>query len=610
MGKKRAFLYWSLFVPGAFLIPGHAVSAGNPEGQSLEEKSEIKATVNIEVSWNKHDEYHGNLEETGCLSVSVNGTLVKHRKGLLAFFPGGDGMRAHMEYQNVKTDKKTGEFHSREEGSGSVPVLSPQALSDPQTQGHFEFLAFTGPGARAHALQLIGQLDPDSLMEVVTSQQNMDHYTFSVAAPIQTFVTFKDGNTTSGLRGIQFALVAEALSSGVLSNSVSWSAQQIKHNLKHQSFMGSLYDPPQSGDVNYTVSWSFGEVPPELRIFIREKEKWKDITGKDKEEFLVGQRVQLKCVVSPEGHGTPQHIEWEIPGMPDGVVKDWKADESAAAKVPVTENDCRKETVALAWVDGSFSGQPMKIVCQARVNGEALEADTTLKVYKPMATVNVTAGKLVTFPSQGSCEILPDSPSIKLDSTVTLPDQFADKKFKIFYVQKVNVNAWGLDRYDASGPTYEWVADTCDGFLDTSFPYNGYQEGVGTARYVMKDTPGWPLSNLASAYVADEFQTYLMFIPPASEGGDSVPAPLKLVEWKWKGACVAVGEAFPRTIPPCAQGYQIILSQPPSRFRPHPVDCTQHPEWKGVKKENLPHSTRIFTANRNDPPPKQAKWQR
>lgn len=608
MNKNNKSLDRLLFILGIFFILNLVFSAGFLKAQSIEEKAELKATVNIKISWNKHDEYHGNLEETGFMSVSVTGTLVKQRKGLLAFFPGGDGMKAQMQYQNVKKDKKTGEFYSREEGSGSLPVLSPQSISDPQTQGHLVFLAFTGQGARAHALQLAGQIDPDSLMRVMTSQENMDHYTFSVATPVQTVFTDKDGNTTSGLRGLHFSLIAEALSQGVLTNSLSWTSQNIEHHLGYQSFMGSLYDPPKSGDVNYTVSWAFGEVPPELRIFIKEKEMWNDITGDDKQEFLVGQRVQLKCAVIPKALGTPQQINWEIPGMPDLVIKDWKANENAGTKYPFTENDCQKETITFAWVDGSFSGQPNKIVCKAQVKGESMEADTTIKVFKPMADVILTAGKYVTFSAQAPCEMVPYSPSIKLDSTVTLPDQYADKKFTIFYVQKVKVNAWGLDRLSSRGPTYEWFSDTCDWLLDSVFPYNGYQEGVGTVKFTMQDTPGFPLSNLASAYISDEFQSYLMFIPPASECGDSVPVPLKQVDWKWKGACVAVGPIFPRTIPPCGQGHKIIVDQPPSLFRPHPVDCSQHPEWTGAKKGNLPHPTMIYTGNRNDPPPKQANW--
>ncbi|MFO7979377.1 MAG: hypothetical protein R6V00_00915 [Candidatus Aminicenantes bacterium] len=610
MNKNNKSIGVLLFVLGTFFILNLVFFAGILKAQSLEEKEELKATVNIKVSWKNHDEYNGNLEETGFMSASVTGTLVKQKKGLLAFFPGGDGMRAQMQYQNVKTDKKTGEFYSREEGSGSLPVLSPQSISDPQTQGHLEFLAFTGPGARAHALQLAGQIDPSSLMEVMKSQENMDHYVFSVVTPIRTIVTSKEGDTVSGLRGIHFSLIAEALSQGVLTNSLSWTSQKIEHHLGYQSFMGSLYDPPKSGDVSYTVSWTFGEVPPELRIFIKEKEMWNDITGEDEKEFLIGQRVQLKCAVIPESLGTPQQIQWDIPGMPDLVIKGWKGNENAGTKESFTENDCQKETIIFAWVDGSFSGQPNKIVCKAQVKGEPLEADTTIKVYKPMADVIVTAGKAVTFPAQGSCEMLPDSPSIKLDSTVTLPDQYADKKFTVFYVQKVKTNAWGLERRNAAGPTYEWVSDTCDWLLDTSFPYNGYQEGVGTVKFTMQDTPGWALTSLASAYVSDEFQNYLMFIPPASEGGDSVPVPLKQVDWKWKGACVAVGDIFPYPIPPCGQGHKIIVNQPPSQFRPHPMDCSQHPEWTGVKKEKPPHPTRNFTGNRTDPPPKQANWKK
>jgi hypothetical protein len=178
------------------------------------------------------------------------------------FFPENQGMQAEIKYHNVTTDKKTGELYMREEGSGSVQVLSPRFVTNPQTQGHFEFTAFTGPGGRALALQLSGQVDIASMMKAMTSQENMDHYNFSVIAPIQTVVTDKDGNSKTAFRGIHFALVAEKLESKTISNSISWTAKKLEYSIEYQNFMGTVYEPPKAkeGDVDYIVSWNIGEL--------------------------------------------------------------------------------------------------------------------------------------------------------------------------------------------------------------------------------------------------------------------------------------------------------------------------------------------------------------
>ncbi len=264
MSKTRNYLCRFLFIIVSLCILTLPFTVRGQEGSPVEDLSELKATVNIQVSWSEHDEQNGNLEESGSMSISVTGTLIldKQQKGMFLFFPGSKGMSAEVKYQNSTTDKETGELYLKEEGSGSVQVLSPRSITDPQTQGHFEFMACTGSAGRALALQLVGQVDIDSLKEAMTSQENMDHYTFSVATPIQTVVTDKDGNSEEGLRGIQFALVAEALKGGAISNSLSWTAEKIKYSIGHQNFMGTVYDPPKEkeGDVNYTVRWTFREI--------------------------------------------------------------------------------------------------------------------------------------------------------------------------------------------------------------------------------------------------------------------------------------------------------------------------------------------------------------
>jgi hypothetical protein len=264
MSKNIKYFYRSLVIIGVLCILAFPVTVRSQEGSSLEDLSELKTTVNIRVSWNQHDEYDGNLEETGSMSTSVTGTLIpdKQQKGVFLFFPGSDGMHAEVKYQNVTTDKETGELYLNEEGSSSVQVLSPRSLKDPQTQGHFEFMAYTGPAGRALALQLAGEVDPASMMKIMTSQENMDYFNFSVATPIQTVVTDKDGKSKKGLRGIHFALIAEKFEDGKISNSISWKAKKLQYSIEHQSFMATLYEPPkeEEGDVDYSVTWTFGDI--------------------------------------------------------------------------------------------------------------------------------------------------------------------------------------------------------------------------------------------------------------------------------------------------------------------------------------------------------------
>jgi len=61
--------YWSLMYSALpFTVRGQ-------EGNPVEDLSELKATVNIQVSWSEHDEQNGNLEENGSMSTSITGTL-------------------------------------------------------------------------------------------------------------------------------------------------------------------------------------------------------------------------------------------------------------------------------------------------------------------------------------------------------------------------------------------------------------------------------------------------------------------------------------------------------------------------------------------------------
>ena len=365
----------------------------------------------------------------------------------------------------------------------------------------------------------------------------------------------------------------------------------------------------KGGNATYTISWNFKEVSPELRILVKKEDGWKDITGESDEKVCVGQKVLLKYEVYTAGGDSASSTQWQISGMPDLVIKDWKGSEEGSKKTPFTEGDCHDQTVEFAWVDGSFEGQEQKITCTAEVKGKTLTADTTFKVFKPRANIDITAAKHVAFAlsSDKGCEMVPGSPSLELKSRVIMPQPFRDRRFCLFYIQLVQCNAWGLKR--DSYPLYEWMNDVHEKMLDGAFPYNGYHCGINLSSFVMRDTPGFPLSAMASAYAHMEFVTYLMFMPPYPESDAGIAAvPLKRLKWQWTGAAQAVGEKFPSDPPPCGWGHRIVGDEAPAKNPPFAFDCNIYPEWEETKVKSALKSTREFTEDREELPPTKTDW--
>ena len=118
MSKTRNIFNQFLLVIIALCVLNLPVTVKGQEKNSLEDLSELEATINIQISWDKHDEFNGNLEDSGSISARVTGilSLDEQRKGVFLFFPGSKGMQAEMKYQNVITDKKTGELYMKEDG--------------------------------------------------------------------------------------------------------------------------------------------------------------------------------------------------------------------------------------------------------------------------------------------------------------------------------------------------------------------------------------------------------------------------------------------------------------------------------------------------------------
>jgi len=536
-----------------FLFPFSAVAQ---EGSYFEEQDELEANVNIEISWNKHDEQeNSNLEETGSLSALVSGNLVlmENRSGVVLFYPGEKGLNARVNYQNITTDKKTGEQYVTENGSGNIRILSPQSITDPQREGHLEWMGFSGPAGIAHALQLSGQADVTSLMQAMTSKQKMDHYSFSFTAPIPAVITDKEGNSNEGSVVIHFSLIAGELKSGSNIGSVSWTSEEREYGFLYQNFMGTKYDPPQSGDVRYRASWSFGEPPPGVEIHRQVNGKWINITN-ETVSVIVGEKIKLRGVVIPEDKD-PGDGKWTLDGQgqtADGpaqnYIKRYDAHFKTGGRVIPLENFNTKE-LEFYWVDGG-TGEAQYTI---HSNGDESSARADFEIQKPNYKVTITASQEnnIGHPYLGE----------KLESNNCWGEgAHGSAKTNDWFLQYkgIHFRAENLDKGTVEGEE-QWVQileeESCfwkyddDNIvrsliteaLDVCYPYESGSRAMDAPAIMLGNSEKEPLQQkrkdgvmieLRVARKTQKNRMYLMFKPALPE---SEWIPLKVINWTWNG---------------------------------------------------------------------------
>jgi len=509
-----------------FLFPFSAVGQ---EGSYFEEQDELEANVNIEISWNKHDEQeNSNLEESGSLSASISGNLVlmENRSGVVLFYPGEKGLNARVSYQNITTDKKTGEQYVTENGSGNIQILSPQMVTDTQKQGHMEWMGFSGPAGAAHALQLSGQADIAGLMQAMTGKQKMDHYGFSFTAPIPAVITEKDGKSTEGSVVIHFGLIAEALKQGTNSNSVSWTSKEKEYGFFYQNFMGTKYDPPESGDVQYKVSWSFGEPSPGVEIQREVNGKWTDITDKTV-SVIVGEKIKIRAMVIPEDKDTGNG-HWSIPGQ---TIKEFIVGEDWGHADWLGEQDLETQEINFHWWDGG-NGLEIRYTTNS-TDGKNLNGTAVFDVKEPeiMFYSNIGEGKfdVVEVRYKDLNGMIHEGKELILDSNTgysicfkhePLPAEFQPDSTQ--YLQYVYTEGRVTKHKEVlSGPCMQIKI----GGLDGQYPYSPGPE--------TSDTPGIPVSIYdLTIDVENKFIMQLMYRPEL-EGAIFVP--ISEIAWTWTG---------------------------------------------------------------------------
>jgi len=321
--------------------------------------------------------------------------------------------------------------------------------------------------------------------------------------------------------------------------------------------------------------------PPEVRIYADTNEGEKDITDEET-EIMVGQRIMLAAHVVSHGMGDETLQSWLVPG---GIFEEWYGSEERTIFTPVKEFEDR--VIEFAWKDGSTGGTRREVKYWVDYSGAELKGKTTFKVFTPSTSTQVAAARDIVFGlGEDGCEILPEPPSIRIESTVTMPDNTLNiGRFRLAYAQLVDSNVWGLARIR---PIYEWRFDHHTWLLDESFPYNGYHDGSGSTTFAMQDAPGVPLSNLDALYADMKFKAYLLFRPPPHPElvAYRTYVPLKKVDWRWKGSAVAriAFAHYPNREAACGTSHIIDCRRPPSVYPHRAVDATHHPVWEGVSK--------------------------
>jgi hypothetical protein len=313
----------------------------------------------------------------------------------------------------------------------------------------------------------------------------------------------------------------------------------------------------------------------------------------DRKEWKVlpGERIAIYAdLVAP--------LEW-LPQAPEQVQYYWQnppgktfasyvvppdASEGVLTKLPDLTDDIpgvRERDLEFYWAD---SGANRTVSAQVLVGGQTFSDGLTFDVL-PIQSDLTTSGPLGTAqlnPQGTMMQFLNPGamPGIKFESSVNVPNGFADGEFAFVQIVSPNLVDTGTDQIPV---THEYVsrANGKTG-LDTEFPYSmvptfGFPDPkkprpTWWGKAVTQDSPGSSFTTFVgnvptemdSVSRDDKFEMYLMFKPA---GQNSSWVPLKKLEWWWKGK--AIKDAFGWTI---QKGSNTQGSSPA-------LNVSDHPQW-------------------------------
>lgn len=308
------------------------------------------------------------------------------------------------------------------------------------------------------------------------------------------------------------------------------------------------------GNATYSISWSFKEVSPDLKIRRLKEDQWVDITD-ETQTVVVGEQIRLEALAIT-GSDDVQQGQWSIQGK---TVKQFEGKETSGGPLDLKEEDLKNPKITFYWWDKSKKS--FSVTYKTTVQGKQITAETLFNVKEPDIRVRteIPPGTWIIdntpdFDAQNKkctdfINLFYDPTDQNKDFSIKfshgpLPAQFPGETQ---YVQIVN----RIYQKEVTGMGSCTEGEDLKG-IDTTYPYS---KGPKTV-----DNPGAPMpfkclrignveiqnelydacdqfdTNVDSDYRVKfltemEFEMTLMFKPNKPQ---SIFVPLRVIDWSWK----------------------------------------------------------------------------
>ncbi|MFO7739811.1 MAG: hypothetical protein R6V46_15135 [Desulfatiglandaceae bacterium] len=349
-----------------------------------ESKKTIPIRIRINIDWNHRGS--GNTRSIGTFMVNVTGKakLTEEKGEHLKYEP--DGIQATGKYnERIVMEKPESKCYQqvigRIEASGTVPITSSGEGAVSGRGGSITISKNLGHLGTIAAMQYQGQVNTDSILFPKKNSRDDNYTAFLVAgfkATIKNGLCDGPANIREGVIPVVLTIFKELDPTG-MHGSYSWQAEATPP--PSRIYIGDFHDdirlgPAKGKGAHCRVGWTFGEVKPIVQIWCGQK----NITDQKSQDVLVGQKIELEAVVKPPGFSLSEP-KWDIDGDKNGnIVGGWVATKENAHVIPVERHSKR---IAFCWVDGAFTGAPMKLKFSGAVDGQQVDAKTTFNVFKP-----------------------------------------------------------------------------------------------------------------------------------------------------------------------------------------------------------------------------------
>jgi hypothetical protein len=266
----------------------------------------------------------------------------------------------------------------------------------------------------------------------------------------------------------------------------------------------------------------------------------KNVSGQLAGDTLIGQRIHVYAEIAGPQQLNLESPTWDITGE---IIDTWIANDNYSEKVPYQNPGSAPDTVFVWWKAGSqLASRTEQVTAHFTVMGDAKDINAKFKVWTPIYSLTTRIGHSALNPAQTAFGLYPNTgmfDGMEYTGFVGQPGTVQFDPGTWEFVQLVNCKEERHVGAPGAMLTYrnqlygQWT-------LDTRIPVGGtYAANAISAGYLThtdRDTPQANLPNyIRDEWRSDQFQTYIMYQPPAIGGEQSAWVPLIFVPWMWMG---------------------------------------------------------------------------